>query len=75
MVCWNAARPIRAWASRGAEDAPDNVAWSRKGNLLAFTAGDMLYVWQPTAEAGEPELPGDKPEAGRTGSATAAERD
>ncbi len=57
LVFWNSARPIRAWISKGMADEPKNVTWSRKGKLLAFTSGKMLYVWQPTEKPGEPKLP------------------
>ena len=48
FVFWNSAHPILVHSSRGKDDAPENVTWSRSGELLAFTAGDIIYVWQPT---------------------------
>jgi len=63
LVFWNSAKPIRAWASKGMADEPKNATWSRNGGLLAFTAGNMLHVWQPTEKPGEPGLPGgERPE-------------
>jgi len=58
FVFWNSAKPICAWVSQGQEDEPKDLTWSRAGNLLAFTAGDVLCVWQPTAEPGEAKLKG-----------------
>ena len=56
LVYFNSAIPIRAFVSKGMEDAPANITWSRKGDYLAFTSGNTVYVWQPTREPGEPEL-------------------
>jgi hypothetical protein len=57
LVFWNSAQPISAFVSKGLEDAPVNVTWSAKGELLAFSAGDSLCIWQPTEEPGDMKLP------------------
>ncbi len=58
LVFWNSARPVRAFASAGTGNRPANIAWSCKGDRLAFTAGETLHVWLPTEEPGEPAVPG-----------------
>ena len=52
LVFWNSAKPYRVSEANAAGNSCDHIAWRAKGDLLAFTVGDTLYVWEPTLEAG-----------------------
>ena len=57
LVCYNSAHPINVYVSSSEHDRPTNPTWSPAGSLLAFTAGDSIYIWKPTAEAHAPAGP------------------